>query len=361
MNILLIANELRYTCGVTNHLLHLAGGLSKISANKIYIICGGGNGIERFKEINAETIKNQKFLHEKRTPLNYLSAIRFLKKVIKENKINIIHSHSHYAANIASRAAKNTNVTTIQTNHGLLEEKGRLKHFIADKYIALNEHIYDYIINNKIAAEKNVKLIRCGIPVPAKPPKKNNAKLKIITASRFTPEKGLDIFIKAVSLLAPDTREKAEFYIAGEGETENELKKLNKKLNAGIEFLGSVKNMYNTLAETDVVVFTSRSSTEGFPAIITEAGANHNLVITSNFNALGNMVENNVTGLVFETENYNELSQYLGNVINNPQKIKPMAEKFYYKVKELFNVDEMIDKHLEMYKAAPPFPPQRRG
>src|SRR5438876_171737 len=139
MNIALIANELRYTCGVTNHLLHLSKGLSEDSSKKIFIICGGGNGINRFDEINAEVIQNDRFWHKERSYLKYLSAVRFLKSFITDNNIDIVHCHSHYSANIAKSAAENSGIKTIQTNHGLLGAEGRLKHFNADKYIAVNE------------------------------------------------------------------------------------------------------------------------------------------------------------------------------------------------------------------------------
>jgi glycosyltransferase involved in cell wall biosynthesis len=349
MNILLIANELRHTCGVTNHLLHLSRGLSADPSKKIYIIYGGGNGADRFEDIKAELHKNRNFLHEKRNSVTYLSAINFLKKFIRENKIGLTHSHSHYAANIAQRASGNT-LKTIQTNHGLLENKGRLKHFNTDKYIAVNEHIYDYIISQGLADKHNIKLIRCGIPVPDSPPQKNNPKLKIIAASRLIKEKGLDTYIKAVSLLDETAKQKVEFYIAGEGDYEKELKSLNKKLDAGIIFSGAEKNMYKMLAGTDALVFTSRSQSEGFPAIITEAGANNNLVISSRFSALGNIIEDNVTGLIFKQNDYNNLSVILKNVIENSAMYRPMAKKFYYKVKELYNLDVMINKHSELYQ-----------
>lgn len=354
MNILLVANELRYTCGVTNHLLHLSKGLSqRLSndpSNKIFILCGGGKGIERFSDINTEIINNEKFLHEKRNPINYLLAVRFLKSFASEKKIDIIHSHTHYAANIAARAFKTGNkIKTIQTNHGLLEQKGRLKHFNADKYIAINEHIYEYIIKNNIAERENIKLIRCGIPVPDIPPQKNNKKLKVIAASRFIREKGLDTYINAVSLLDERLKQKAEFFIAGEGELEKELKKQNKDKNAGITFLGSIKDLYPVLAETDALVFPSRSKTEGFPAVITEAGANNTLVITSDFSSLGNIIENNQDGIIFKQNNYEQLSLLLTKFIENREEYVSIALKFYEKTKKLFSIDEMIDKHLKLY------------
>lgn len=349
MNILILANELRYACGVTNHLLHLTEGMSKSSDTNLWLIYGGGNGAERFKNININLLNNGKFLHSDRNISSYTSAIIFLVKFIYKNKIDIIHSHSHYAANIARHAAKFTGTKTVQTNHGLLERSGKLKHFNADHIIAINEHIFEYLINNKIVPKQKISFIRCGIPVPALIPKKNISRLKVIAASRFTAEKGIDIYINAISRLNPETRAKADFIIAGEGELKNELVKLNKELGANISFPGSIKNMYRLLEKSHILVYPSRSDTEGFPAIITEAGANGMLVIASNFKGVEDVIWHNFYGLLFKKDDVNDLQKKLSAVLADYEKFRPIAENFYSNVKDLYSLDKMINKHTELY------------
>jgi glycosyltransferase involved in cell wall biosynthesis len=351
MNILLLANEIRYTCGVTNHLLHLSAGLSKIPGNKIWLIYGGGGGAERFNRININLVYNSKFLHGERNLSSYTSAIIFLIKFIYKNKIDIIHSHSHYTANIARHASKFTGTKTIQTNHGLLEYSGRLKHFNADYYIAINEHIYEFLSNNKIAPKQRISFIRCGIPVPAPIPKKDISRMKVIAASRFTAEKGLDLYIKAISRLDTETRAKADFIIAGEGELKKDLMKMNKELGTNISFPGSVKNIYRLLEKSHILVFPSRTDTEGFPAIITEAGANGMLVISSDFKGVEDVIRHNFYGLIFKKDDVKDLQKKLAAALIDFGKFRIIAENFYSKVKDLYSFDKMISKHMELYKA----------
>jgi len=349
MNILLIANELRYSCGVTNHLLHLTRGLAENKADRIFLITGGGNGIERFNDLNVEVIKDERFLHENRSSVNYINAINALARFIRKNKIDIVHSHSHFAANITSHANMLGKIRRIQTNHGLLKDEGKLKHFTADRYVAINEHIYRHIIDNKIAASADVVFIRCGIPVPTEPAQKNEGKINVISASRFTPEKSLDTFIKAVSKLPEEIRTKAEFFVAGEGELENELKILNERLKAGINFPGSVRNLNEWLGKAHILVFTSVSKTEGFPAVITEAGASDNLLISSEFYGVQSVVQDKVDGFLFTPGEESELASLLGYAIRNFDECKPLALHFYNKVKDLFDLEKMITKHQELY------------
>src|SRR4030095_14404479 len=351
MNVLLLINELRYTCGVTNHLLHLTRGLSESKQVKLWLICGGGNGIDRFNNINVEVILDKRFLHEERNITNYISAIAFLAKFVTKNKIDIIHSHSHYGANIARNASRLTRTPTIQTNHGLLEKKGVLKHFNAKKYVAINEHIYNYLSEHKIAAKKDISFIRCGIPVPNKIPAKSSSRIKVIAASRFIREKGLDIYIKAVGMLNSETKTIADFYIAGEGELKNELLKLNKETGANISFLGGVKDMYKVFSGCHILVNPSRTGSEGFPAVITEAGANGLLVISSDFRGVESVISHKENGIIFKSEDYNNLSKKLSAAIEKYKSQSVLAENLYKRVKDWFSLDKMINKHLELYKS----------
>jgi len=350
MNILLLVNELRYTCGVTNHILHLSRGLTQTGEVNLWIICGGGNGINRFSDINVNIISDERFLHLTRTFSGYISAINFLVKFIRQNRIDVVHSHYHYGAAIARRASQLTSKTTVQTNHGILKEVGKLKHFNANKYVAINEHIKKYILENKIAVENNISFIRCGIPVPETMPEKVvNGKLKILAASRFTYEKGLDIFINAINRLPEAVLAKAAFYIAGEGELEDKLIEQNKSADSKITFVGKVSDMNSYLLGIHVVVNPTRSDNEGFPAIITEAGAANALVVSSDFRGSEDILIDGNNCLKYRDNSPSELAATLEKVINNYDENSTLSSTFYKLIKEEFSIPTMINKHIELY------------
>lgn len=349
MNILLLVNELRYTCGVTNHILHLAKGLSESPGVKLYIVCGGGNGIDRFSDIDVEIISDERFLHINRSFSTFIGAINFLVSFTGKNNIDLYHSHTHYAAAIAKRASILTRVKTIQTNHGLLKDKSRLKPFNADHYIAINGHILSHITKNKIALAEGVSFVRCGIPLIEETPVKQKYKIKITAASRLVYEKGLDIFIKAVTKLPADVKAKADFCIAGEGEMEEELKKLNNNLGAGVLFNGRVVDIYKLLYDSHVFVYPTRSLSEGFPAVITEAGSAGCLVISGNFPGADDVIVDDKNGILFEIENSEQLAEKLELVIKDPEKYKILSENLRSKINNEFRIDTMIQKHLQLY------------
>ena len=350
MNVLLLANELRYTCGVTNHLLHLSRGLTANEKVKLWIICGGGNGINRFSDIDLNIISDERFLHLNRSFSGFISAINYLTRFVRKNEIEILHSHYHFGAAIAKRASQLSGKITIQTNHGILQEMGRLKHFNAEKYVAINEHIQRHMLKHNIAKEEDIAFIRCGIPVYEHMQVKNvGSKLKIAAASRFTYTKGLDIFINAVHNLPGEILNKADFYIAGEGEQEDELKKINSALGGRVNFPGKILDIYTFLNTVHVLVNPSRSPNEGFPAIITEAGATNTLVMSSDFAGAEDVILHGVNGLIYKDNDPDKLGILLNEVISDYTKYAPLSQSFYEFTKREFSIPLMIDKHLSLY------------
>ncbi|MCC6866022.1 MAG: glycosyltransferase family 4 protein [Ignavibacteria bacterium] len=350
MNVLLLANELRYTCGVTNHLLHLSRSLTQEGKVKLWIICGGGNGINRFSGIDVNIVSDERFLHANRSFTTMIKAINFLTRFTRENSIEIIHSHYHYGAAIAAKAAKLTGRPTIQTNHGILPQMGRLKHFNADYYVAISEHIKRHILSKKIADESRIHFIRCGIPITEPmPDKPNNGKLKILAASRFIQSKGLDIYIHAVNKLPGDVFNIAEFHLAGEGELKESLTALNSSLGSKVIINERINDIYETLKHTNILVNSSIRGYEGFPAIITEAGATNTLVITSDFEGAEDVIKHGLNGLIYSYNSSEKLCGLLEDSIYNYNQYISLSKKLYDFTKQEFSIEQMRVKHIELY------------
>ncbi|MBK7106124.1 MAG: glycosyltransferase family 4 protein [Ignavibacteriae bacterium] len=349
MKILFLVNELLTVCGVSKHFYNLLGGLIKYyPGNEYYVICGGGDAIEKFESLGINVVINNKIRHETRSIKGYIFAIKNIRHFVKKNKIDIIHSHHHYAASLSQKAVKLSKTKTIFTNHGILPEIGILNHFNGDKIIVVNEHVREYLIQRKIRKEDDIFLIRHGFPI-IKINKIRSDRLKVITGGRFVKEKYFDEYIKAIANLSNEIKQKAEFYIAGDGEEEIKLRKLNNELNAGIIFLGKISDFQKKMYETNIFVFTSKLIAEGFPTIIVEAGIAENLIITSNFVGLDKVLSSDKV-LIIENGNIEMLTQKLEEAIlnfdNHKIKVKNMTEI----IEKYFNQHDMIEKTVSLYK-----------
>ncbi|MEO8209590.1 MAG: glycosyltransferase family 4 protein [bacterium] len=350
LNLLILTDELNYSDGVTSHLFYLLTELKKTNKLAIFLMYSGGDSGKRFIDSGINVLENKFLSHQNRSIKNFTRIILNVFNFSKKNKINIIHSHNHYAANIGHRVSKLISVRTIQTIHGLIPEAGRLSHFNAGKFISVSEPIVGYILKNKISSKENVKLIRHGVPLIENLKSKDVDCIKILCASRLVYEKGVDIFIRAVKIVANKCKGKAEFMIAGTGIYENELKSLCKDLGVEVTFLGNVKNIIELLMDTHIFVMPSRIKSEGFPMSIVEAGFTKNLIISSRFDSLDYFFKNGTDGLTFEINNYVELASKIIFALENPGEVNQMRENFYNEALKLFNVQNSAGKHLELYR-----------
>ena len=349
MNLLFLTDELNYADGVSSQLYYLLTGLIKKNDLRLSVMCSGGDGVEKFRAAGIDIILNENLNHRSRSIKGFLSALKSVSEYCKANKVNIIHSHNHYAANIASVSLKirlSKNIRTVQTVHGIIPETGKLNHLSAGTYICVNDHVYSYL-KDKISDEKKINLIYNGIDLKENKNKNFNSRLRFISAGRLDKGKRVDLFIKAVSLLSASLRDKADFIIAGDGDASAELKKLNENLNTGIEFTGQINELRKLFESCDVFVMTSGS--EGLPMTILEAAAEKVMVLTSSFDGIGNIIKDNSDGLIFPVDNADELAQKIGYIIENPETIITLTDNFYRSASEKFNSDVMTGKYYALY------------
>lgn len=348
MKTLIITNQLLTTCGVSKHLLYFLLEAKKREDVDFTIICGGGDAIDDYKNLCKEVIVNSAFMHENRSVINFIKAFLFLVQLLAKNKYHIIHSHTHYADNIANIASYFVKVKTLQTVHGIIEPIGRLNHYPSKYFVAVNEHVYDYLIKQKKKPSKNIKLIRSGIPIPIKFEKAVNQRLKIISAGRLIPQKGFDIFIEAISKLKKETIDKAEFLIAGKGDYETELKKLAEELRVNINFIGELKDLNAQLISTHIYVTASQS--EGFPLTIIEAALNRNLILSSKFLGHDSILKDKINSLIFNINNPNDLSYKLEYAIENFKNMNEIIERSFNDACNEFSLGKMITETVSFYK-----------
>jgi len=350
MNILYLTNQLNYTDGVSTHLFYLLKHLNAMRDVNVFLMYGEGDAADKFNNVNINLKHVKKLDHRVRSISNYSSAIYTVYGFCRQNKINIIHSHNHYSSSIAKHASVFLNVKTVQTNHGIIPGEGRLNHFNADYYIAVNDRIKKFIIENNIAGNNNVRLIYNGIDFDDSICIKNKSLLRIIAASRFEKSKGLNTFIIAVSKLPESLRKNIEIIIAGEGSLEKELKESDKKLKTGIIFSGNDKELRKKLDQTSIFVIASNTDTEGLPMTIIEAAASRNLVVSSDFAGVTDILKNGTDGLIFKRNDADDLASKLIFALTNKELTDKMTSVFYEKAKRNFNSGLMCSEHINFYR-----------
>jgi glycosyltransferase involved in cell wall biosynthesis len=237
------------------------------------------------------------------------SDVRVLRRVIKEIKPDIVHTHGSLSGRIAARLAR---VPVVYTRHSVFPVSRRLKKG-AGRALSkwLNESLADAIIAVSPAAKLN--LVEMGISperidvvmngveaVPRKSPESCaalRAQFGILPGdfvlgilARLEPYKGHADLLQAVKILRDEGRA-VKLLIAGAGTCEEELKQLAASLGIedNVKFLGFVGDVSSVLSVLDLQVnaswgteATSLSLLEGMsmglPALVSDYGGNPYLI-----------------------------------------------------------------------------------
>lgn len=348
----ILANQLAYTDGVSNHLFYLLNGFRQFAPEfEFTVLTGVDDAHGKFDgQFNGSIITLPDLRYGNRSYWLFIKNIATIVNLKAKHHFQLIHSHTHYHANIARIAGYLTGTTTLQTNHGLFEDLGKLRQFNADHYICVARHLENYMIQNKLASAANCNFIRHGIEIINA---ENNTlmpeKICFIAAGRFIRNKAFDVYIRAVAGLPEDIRSKCAFYLAGTGEEEELLQQLNTKLDAGITFLGNRSDIRNVYAKCDVFINMTRS-TEGSPVSLAEAALSGCFIISTSYFGMESSFTAPEDGMEIQPDDVTGLQNAIIAYCSNPEKAQERAKKYQEKAALLFSVPMMVEKTANLYK-----------
>ena len=281
-----------------------------------------------------------------------------LLKIIKENKINIVHSHNSggmmWAILCKMLYPKLKLVHTI--HNSVFARRWGMKilffnRFFIDMNIAISEDILNNCVKNNLKAIK----IYNGIDTKKWKQAQGGARLfSIINVGRITYQhKGQDILIKALKECKDKGMKFVCNFIGGVYEYDTHsfeyLKKIieDLKLSEEIKFLGNRNDIPELLSQSDLFILPSRY--EGLPISLLEAMAAKLPVIASNVSGSTDLIEHKKNGLLFESENPLDLADKILYLYNNRGEMKLLAQNAYEYVQG-FDISIMCEKYWELYK-----------
>jgi|GEM_PF-3296904 len=179
--------------------------------------------------------------------------------------------------------------------------------FLADTYIRAGFDFHKMnVLWNGIDLEKFANLKR--IP---------SGKVRITVVAYFGKHKGIDTLIKAIALL---NRPDVELNLVGDGEQRENYKKIATECGVfhQLRFWGKLANqdIGDAYAETDIYCLPSIWP-ENQPVSITEAMACGLPVVASNLGGSKELVEDGVTGFIYEAGNVDSLAEKLKILIDD--------------------------------------------
>lgn len=353
--------------GAENVMIELSKALRAYECECYIGIIGHSNNL--YKSILCEASKNglktEVFFCRSQFDIKTIMKIR---KFIKENKMDIIHSHGYKSNFYGLLASLNLNINRITTCHNWIGNgrKMKLYEYIDklllrnfDKVIAISEELKNEILRSGIF---KVMIINNGIDIERFKLQATGHRLKIKeafgikenekaigTVGRLTVEKGhsylIETFEKAVKEF-PDTK----LLIVGDGPLKESLESraMSLGLKDNIIFTGIRNDIPELLSIMDIFVLPSLK--EGMPMVLLEAMAARKAIIATKVGAVIKIIDDGVTGLLIKPTDVNSMCDCLTRLLKNTEKARLLSEKAYEKVKSEFSASKMAEQYFGEYR-----------
>ena len=159
-NILLALMQLNIG-GAETHVVELSKELKRSGFNVIVV----SNGGVYVKELEESGIKHYAVPLQNKKPLNMIKAARRLKKIIKDEKIDIVHSHARIPSFILGKLHKRMKFPFVTTAHWVFNTSHGLKYITdwGEKVVAVSEDIKTYLMDNYKIPEGDIRVTINGI------------------------------------------------------------------------------------------------------------------------------------------------------------------------------------------------------
>lgn len=357
MRILQIVPELKVG-GVETGTIDLAKGLVQRGHRAVVASFGG----KLVKELTVCGAVHYTLPVHKKSPVTILKCIPEVVRLLKSEKIDIVHARSRVPAIIGFLAARKAQLPFITTCHGYYSKNPFSFVMGWGKLVIVPSHaIGRHMIEDFGVLPDNIRLIPRGVDISkysfksSDKLKKDDFRLGII--GRITPAKGHSVFLRAAAKVIR-VFPKTKAVIVGEppkGKEKylTELKLLARRLGLldNVEFLGIRYDISEILSDLDLLAMPSISD-EGFGRVIIEAGSSGVPVVASRVGGIVDIIEDGKTGYLVTPQDAWALSEAILKALKEPERTQAMCKQARKRIEQQFNLDRMVDETIKVYEEA---------
>jgi glycosyltransferase involved in cell wall biosynthesis len=301
--------------------------------------------------------------------------IRQIKKIIRNNEIDLVHSQGARADFFARFAGRIANAPHILCTIAMPVEgfevgslrkmiyrfMDRLSERYVEKFIAVSESLKNALIEGRGIPPHRVVRIYNGIELDKYNPKlketsfRNNwgipPAVPIVGAiGRMVWQKGFKFLIKAIPDIVGVTPN-ARFLLVGDGPLRPDLENLARKLNVydRIIFTGFRSDIPDLLSTMDVLAVPSLL--EGFPMITLEAMALATPVVATQIHGITEQIVDGKEGVLIPPQNTDALASAVKQLITDRELSARLGTAARKRVESSFSVEKMVRETEKVYSS----------
>ena len=290
------------------------------------------------------------------------SVIGKLVALIKDRKIDIIHTHGYKSDILGVIAANRAGIKCVVTPHGFENASDlKLRFFIwlgcktmtyADCVAPLSPQLVQDSIKAGVKKDK-IQYIQNGVDLSEVEQQRNKSAMEKSTIrigfigqliSRKNVFDILDIFNELSSEM-----ENLELVLLGDGDQRKELEAYSDKLSsrASIQFLGFMDNRLEYLQSFDLFVMTS--TLEGIPRCLMEACAMGIPVAAYNIPGIDQLITHEESGLLAAPGDKRTLKAYWKRLLTDRQYAEKLTTNARQYVMQHYSASRMASEYIDLF------------
>ena len=320
-------------------------------------------------------------------PFGDYRSYKEIRKIIKQFKPDIVHTHAAKAGALGRLAAFNEKVPVIvHTFHGHIFHsyfhplKSKIflwiERYLAKKssaIIAISERQKKELTDHyKLCNPSKIKIIPLGFDLSRfreniESKRKDFRKkffleddeIAVGIIGRLVPVKNHTLFINSAARILGNTSKKVRFFIIGDGESRSALLKEASMLGidhsyypevkkkSDLIFTSWIKDVDVCISGLDIVALCSFN--EGTPVSLIEAQAGNKPIISTNVGGIENVVKDGETALLVNNNDFNDFHKTLLKLIEDDELRTRLGTNSWEFVKEKFHYTRLIREMSELY------------
>jgi glycosyltransferase involved in cell wall biosynthesis len=360
MNILLVAEDFMLN-GVTRHIVDLANGLSD-NGHTVFVAATPGTQKDKLRAavpfIPLSLCYPESY---KKRYSGIIKSFKILVRTIRENNIDIIHTHKRYADVLGGLAARYTGIKHVSTCHNKFTTYRRLSPF-GHITIAPSPEIEQMLLQVFRMKRERIKFVSHGI----KPLHRATADVLaqqrqalgiesdmsvILSVGHLNRQKDRATLIEAIHILQRnDQFKKAICLIVGEGEEYSHVRAMIHQyhLESLIKILPAESDIevLNTMADFCVIT----SLYEAGPYVLLEAASLGKPTIGTTVGFIPSFVGNNEAGICVIPGQPHQMADAIYSLLSDPKKTSALGEKAYRQFMNNYTYDRFIKNTIAVYE-----------
>lgn len=224
-----------------------------------------------------------------------------------------------------------------------------------DYLVGNTKDIQKYVVEKGHPAEKSFYIPNFA-PTPDEKFKMNRADVRLeynipedanvlFMAGRLHEVKGMDLAILALRVLP----ENVHLMLAGSGKLKDELESLAAQQGVAdrVHFLGWVNNITVVASAADIWLVPSRHEPLG--NVVLDAWAHRLPVVASKTHGPLSLIDDGVTGCLFDVGDVDTMVRHIESLLNTPQKVEDMTQHGYEILKNSYSEKAVVKLYMDFY------------